>query len=447
MADHTAHHPLDVDLLDFAESAAGAARATATDPAPPIEAHLADCVICRIKVQRLRDAGPVPLVPLGDVTVPAFSALEVQEAAGESARPGELWLTAADDAAIVLVQSLRGGGTGVSVVPVVTDVEVADSGARVLDAAASPVGVPVAIYDRLVATVPPAALAGRIVPTRDVDLLALTDGDPGVSRGSALEGGADPRHEVRQHLVDRLAGLGADPPEGSLSTPATAAEQVAALRDGLAVYRGDWCFVEALDRLPDLPGRPPGWTGVASVSEFGVRVVVVGTPSGLVDRADFVAAQALLFRLHASAIVVANSVGDTVDLYDPPTLFEGFELPAGERSTYPLIEGLPAVDAVAKFLEQKSRSAAVLGGPRARAGAVAVDQVLVDKGVEAVADAVARAGRLGDEKRQGVLRLDQVSADLAEALKAALRPDFDVAAVTGVLEQGVLEQGVEPGDR
>lgn len=432
MADPMVMHPLDTDLLDFVELVGDVATKQL------IKAHLADCVICRIKVQRLRNSNLIEVTPLGEMTAPSFAPLEVEDVASESARPGELWLTAADEAAMVLVRSVRGRGSGVVVVPVITDVEVADRGARIVDATASPVGVPIAIYDRLVVSLPSAALLGRIVPTKDVDVLALTDGDLGVSRGSPLEDPSDPRIEIRQHLIDRLTALDpllssvGDDPELPESSPAEAA---LSLRDGLAVYRGDWCVVEALEDFPSLPRRPLGWAPVARVSEFGIRLIVVRTPGGLTNHSDFVAAQALLLRLDASAVVVTNGFSDTVDLYDPPTLFEGFEVPAGERTSYPLLEGLSLVDAIAKFLDRKSRSAFAFGSSGVHADVIDVEQVLSAQMAQSIAAAVKNASRLGEDKKRGVLRLDGLEDDLAEALKAALRSDFDVAAITAIVDR------------
>ena len=46
----------------------------------------------------------------------------------------------------------------------------------------------------------------RVVPRREINLLNLSDGD-GVSRGAQVTEQGDPRLEIRQWLVDRLAGL------------------------------------------------------------------------------------------------------------------------------------------------------------------------------------------------------------------------------------------------
>lgn len=431
MADPLTTHPSDTDLLDFVESVGDAAAEQR------IVAHLADCVICRIKVQRLRDASPIELAPLDVVFVPTFAPLEFENLGGEFARPGELWLTVASDAAMVLVRSVRLGGAGVVVVPVTADIEVADSSTRVLDEKASPVGIPIAIYDHLVVSLPSTALVGRIVTNKDVDLFTIADGNVGVWRGSALEGPSDPRLEVRQNLIDRLTAL--DPllpeEEPGPEAPDLLADFVVSLRAGLAVHRGDWCVTEVLDVLR-LSRLPMGWVPVALVSEFGLRVVIVSTPGGLNDSTDVRTAQALLLRLDASAVVVMNSFSDSVELYDPPTLFQGFEVPTGERTSYPLFAGMSAVDAIAKFLEQKSRSAFTFGRSGSRADSVDVEQVLAAKMTQSIAATVKNASRLGEEKQRGALRLEGLAPGLTEALKAALRPHFDLAAIIDIVDRG-----------
>src|SRR5205085_2720532 len=98
-------------------------------------------------------------------------------------------------------------GWGVIVAPAILDTNAADAGAFVLDATASPLGTPLAVYDDVTVSLPLTALVERVEPVRDVDLLKLSESSTGVTRGTGLTGDDDPRHEIRQYLVDQLARL------------------------------------------------------------------------------------------------------------------------------------------------------------------------------------------------------------------------------------------------
>lgn len=194
-------HPLDTDLMDLVDGN------LSPDAVRSVEAHLATCVLCRIKRQRLTNEAPISFVDLHDVEIPTFGRIETVDASPATALPGELWLTHGDEATMLLVRKVLGPPLGLVVVPVTFDTEVADNGTVVLDSDTSPLGVPLAIYDGMLSGLPLNALLCRVVTVREVDLLTLTVGERGVLRGSPLEGPGDPRHEVRQYIADRLTAL------------------------------------------------------------------------------------------------------------------------------------------------------------------------------------------------------------------------------------------------
>lgn len=423
-------HPLDTDLLDYVE---GVADRAATDL---IKEHLRGCVVCRIKRQRLAGVPPMDFVDPRSVVVPNFTPLATEPASPEDAQPGELWLTTGDEAAMVLVRSVGRGG-GVVVVPVALDIEVADDSVLVLDEQASPLPVPIGIWESLVVSVPTAALSARVVGRADVELLAVGVDDAGVSRGTPLEGAADPRHEVRQYLVDRLTALdaydeeaGEDDDEESF-TPERLFEVV---RSELS-WRRPWCDVQRLVSLPVPDELADLWVGVCRVVDFTTHVAVVQMPSGLSTQRDIHHAQALLVRLNASALAVCTPATDVIDLYDPPTLFGATELPAGTRSAGPLISGMSMVDTLDKYLEQKRLPLSVVAGPAHLAPRVDVSAVLAAAVDTAVNEAIARASRFGTEKRAGYERLGSWKTQLTETLRAAHEPGFDPAAIEALVEE------------
>jgi hypothetical protein len=431
MYSYPGSHPLDTDLLDFVEEVLNEAASHA------IERHLASCLLCRIKRQRLTGVAPIELTDVRNLSSPEFGAIEIVEAPGTAARRGELWLSASDDASMVLVRTVRDNDYGIVVVPVTLDVEVADSGALILDTSASPLAIPIAVYDRLAVSLPSSALSGRVMPLRsDVDLLTLTAGQPGVSRGSALEGPADPRLEVRQYLSDRLVALESyetDP--GSHDPPSSDADNRRSdLQDELILRRGSGCQVEELGLLPSLPQTPQTWSGFACVKDFIVRIIVIDTPSGLNDERDYVCAQALLTRLDGSALVVCRWQSDSADLFDPPTLFHAIELPDGKRATKPFISGLSLVDTIAKFLEQKRSVISAIAPSGSHAVRVDVQEILAEEVAGAVEATLGRASRLGQEKRAGYMALAGKVDGLTEVLKTALEIDFDPQSILVLLE-------------
>ncbi len=423
-------HPLDTELVDYVDGVLGAADASL------IQAHLESCLLCRVKRQRLTALPPLQSIDVRTLRIPSFGRVETHPAAGSTARPGELWLTASDPAAIVLVRKVRDHDWGLVVVPATLDVEVADSGTLILDETASPIGTPIGIYEHLTISLPSSALAERIVPTRpDVDLLGLVDGDPGVTHGTALRGSADPRHEVRQYLTDQLVRLDLHEPvnddeDGASGdrddVEAASEEWYVALRDDLDPFGQRPYLIEALALAPHLRSFPEGWRGIARVSHLHLTVVVIQTPAGLIDAPDRLSAQILLTRLGGSALLVWARGSDIADLYDPATLYGARRVSDGQRASEPIISGLSPADTIHKFFDQRQRWSNPVNTTQVTVAKVDVRRILAAQ-TAASTDATAKTGARArtDGKPEGYAKAASLSAELAAVLETVLDGTFD----------------------
>ena len=425
----SAHHPLDADLLDLVEGL------LTPEAAATVEAHLAGCALCRIKRQRLAgepptnpaDLGAVDLgaVDLGDQVIPRFRPVDSVDAPPATAVPGELWLTDGDEAVMVLIRRILDPSLAL-VVPVTFDLEAADSGALIVDADASPLGLPLAIHDTMPLRLPLGRLRSRVVPTRDVDLLALTADQPGVRRGSPLEGPADPRHEVRQLLEDRLIALSA---VGGDTAPAPPdVDGFGEVRHQLEDLRRSGSTVEP---FATPAGCPDGWLGLGQVVERHLSILVIGTPAGLITESDYVAARGVAVRWHASALVVCSPGAATVDLYTPKGLYDAMQVPLGRRSPEPTVSGLDLADSVRKFFDLHPLWHVPAASETRPVPSVDVSQLLQRNSHAAAAD-LARRNVRGADKRQGyqraAARTDELAAVLQQALDGTLAPQ-DIQAV------------------
>lgn len=433
MSNPRAAHPPDVDLVDFVDGLLDAAGRRI------VEEHLTACLSCRIKHQRMAQTPPIDLTDIRDIAVPQFDAVDVEEADPTAARAGELWLTATDDAAMVLVAKVRPNGWGVVVVPVVFDIEVADSGTLVLDEAASPLAVPIAIYDGMLNSLPTSALRGRVVPTRaGVDLLRISEADPGVSRGTPLEGPADARHEVRQYINDQVVSV--DVPttgrreDRQTSGPirviqpmnqATVDAQFSELQRGF-VSRADTTVEPLAMRLPDLV--PSDWEGIAQIRAFNQRVLLLFVDGGLPD--DRGPARALCNALGGSALAVRAQVSSPiVDVYSRLELSVSHSVQTGAAFAEPFISG-PVVTAVSKYLDAMVTIVAKLRSPIARMSSIDPKEILRGQVARAL-DAQVATGRNAhiEPKQLGLMSVEGIGNELLELLRLALSERLDPAAL------------------
>lgn len=417
----SAHHPLDADLLDLVEGALTAKAARS------VEAHLAGCVLCRIKCQRLMGEPPIDLVDLGEADIPRFHPIDSVDASPAAAVPGELWLTGGDEAVMVLIREILDPSLSL-VVPVTFDVEAADAGTLVLDADASPLALPLVIHDGMPVHLPLDVLRSRVVPARAVDLLAVTVDEPGVRRGSPLEGPADPRHEVRQHIAELLLAVSPTAGEAAPSDETIDADGFGLVREQLGDLRRSGSTVE---RFATPAGCPDGWLGLGQVVERHLSILVIGTPAGLITESDYVAARGVAVRWHASALVVCSPDGGTVDLYTPKGLYDAMQVPLGHRSPEPTVSGLDLIDSVRKFFDLHPLWHVPAASETRPVPSIDVSELL-ERNSRLAAANLAERGVRGAGKREAYKRAaaqsDELAAVLQRALAGTLVPD-DIRAV------------------
>ena len=403
-------HPLDVDLADFVDGALDAARAA------ELEAHLDDCLLCRLKRRRLEGA---PAAGSADEFLPgpAFDT----PAAERGAEPAvdDLWLAGADDRVLLFLMSVT--GDRVTAAPVTFDVEAADDETVIVDQ--SPFRTALAVHPALATEIPRAALTAK------VGVLALVG-----ARGTAIAGPGDPRLEMRQHLADRL-GAFADPPlpDGDGAPPPRPEQVRSTLIADLRSMRGRACAARALDGWGDLVlAEQRGWVPLVTVDEVGVVLAVFDTPHGLEDELDFDAARSVLTRLNASALVVlTGELSELADVFDAAALHAGIDMPSGAHNPpRPLISGLAAFDAIAKFLDQHSGARGMSAPTRSPLARVEVADVLREAAAAAAADAARQGARFKiAPKRRGYESLAGAEDAIANALATAFEGGSVVEAL------------------
>jgi len=427
-------HPLDVDLADLVDGLLDATRAAL------VASHVADCIVCRIRRDRLRDAPPAgPPDPGRRLPSTGFPVLRVGPGVDMGAgQPviGEIRPAGTDP--VVLVVVLGVGDGWASVAPVTFDVEAADAESVVVLDEHSPLATGIVLHPGLAIEVPRAVLGGPVAAFGSGARLAdvLGGSAPGVHRGPAIVDPSDPRIEVRQHLADLLGSLDEGPPEIELASVAGAGwGRLGSLVEDLAALRGPVCAVRPLPDWGDVePAHRAGWEPIATIDEVGIVLAVFDTPHGLSDDDDLHAARAVLTRFNATAVVVlAGAVSDLAEVYDSSSLNHGIDAPSGRHTApRPLISGLSPVDSMVKFLDQTTGTR--MAAPTSRGPVTRVD--VGDILREAAGTALAEATRQGSRFKIAPKRRGYESvADAATPFTAALSRAFEA----GFVVQDILD--------
>jgi hypothetical protein len=165
------------------------------------------------------------------------------------------------------------------------------------------------------------------------------------------------------------------------------------------------------------------WVPVATVDELGTVLVVFDTPSGLAAGDDFNAAFSVLTRYNATAVVVlTTSLSLNAELFDAASLSYGISVPSGETSRpTPLLSGLAAADAIAKFLDQNSSHSEAVYSTRASTTPSDVIATLSRSTASAVEEVVEQGRRMRiAPKAAGYTSVEDLAQDLRDVLQSAL---------------------------
>lgn len=445
---HEYRHPLDVDLADFAGNLVGQGQRES------LEDHLSRCLLCRIKVRRLQEAingtpGNKPADELVADPSPETAAGLGFAVPGpikaDQPVPGEVWAAGADERLLLLV--LRIHEDRVLAAPVTFDTAAADDETIILDASLSPVELPIAVYPMLAAEVPASFLVacfGRVaVGNKLADLLAGSL--PGTSTGSPISGPTDPRLEFRQILADKLGaleGISPDPEMASDAPPPRPEHLASMLAAELHQRRGLVCKLHPISAWDGVPlAYSKAWTPVATVDEMGAVLVVFDTPSGLADDTDFDAAVSVLTRYNAIAVsVLASPINANAQLYDSATLHHSIGVPSGQAAApRPLIAGLSAADAIAKFLDQNSVWTDAVPAGRATTSPTDVAAILA-RSTDSAIEQVVRQGRQARIKSKvaGYVSIELLTRDLENVLRRALSGELVADRIADLADRGEI---------
>ena len=281
-------HPLDIDLLGLV---VGDLNATL---AAEVTEHLATCLLCRVRIARIRRGDAVAAAPPVGIDVPMVSP-RVLNALENAARPeliatGQIWLAGDFHRLLIWVRAVESGA--VIAHPITLDVGAADDTALIIDELPA-LGHAGAVVTSIVGTVPESRLVsyiGDLDISAEVERLrdAATLGAPALDlrTGLPITGSTDERLEFRQLLADDLAALDLIEDEdddenfheGRSDTPEAAGrEMVEALRSDLLSRRGPNCELRTVldDVFLGSFAQPNGCVPVVVVSELTASILLI----------------------------------------------------------------------------------------------------------------------------------------------------------------------------
>jgi len=456
-------HPTESELAELALGRLDEARSSS------VVGHLRSCLACRILSDRLSRG--VPTLPVGDppggsnASVPeaVLAAVVAADRPEAGAQPGDLWRARHRRGGPVTLVWLRAlGPTGVAVVPVTFDTELADEYTLIVPAATSPLAIPLAFHVSVETTVDAAYLLDRlgsvdIAATVELVRVARERGEPvrGPSVGPNIVSRLDERVEYREALADRLAELAPAvedelPPGARDMTERQAAEQDdwwlpaagsgrAALLMALHEALGDTHARARITPRPAIAAASEHFGAIALVAELDAFVLIASVEGPFEGRALLESARLALQAdqlLNAVCLVepFAPFMSAVIDRRD---VVEAIETPSGRlrppRQSRP---PAPIGEAVAKFLDATITPFGRLAGTVVDGEAIDPRGLATDVSAEAVRTVAGSArGFKVDGKRPGYERVTRHKASITRLVESALGdPDVDVASIMEIGE-------------
>jgi hypothetical protein len=391
-----------------------AASQNETEEAATVRDHLATCLICRVRASRLRHM-TAPGSPSDDAVMrileasaPGPSILARLTTTREEGppRPGELWRVGRDEALLVWVR--RVFADTADVVPAVLDIELADQESVVVPADATPLELPLALLTGVRGHIGMPAFLERLgsieVSAQVQEVMAAAREGRAPQRvdvGLPIESDDDQRIEYRQVVADLLSDLAPSrwPGPAADEAPESDCHDLCDRLSRELPGRHDGAVVSAVPFQPVLAYDVTSLWICARVTYLDTSVIVAMLEGARLEEALLVAAlaTACLEVVHlepdADAIAVAGkAVGWPTAVLRVPQLRTAFETPSGGKVPPRLtVEPLPAVDALAKFLDTQTTAWEVTE-PVPKVQNLDLGQVALDASIEAV-DAITAEGR------------------------------------------------------
>ncbi|MFD6662546.1 hypothetical protein ACFWDK_09275 [Micromonospora chalcea] len=397
------------------------------DRAPLVLEHVDDCLACRVRLSRLREAAePEPTdqrtfqrIMAASTPLPDIGRL-VTESTNEQPEPNQVWRIGRDEALLAWVRRVFDDGVA-EVIPLVLDIELADQQSVLIRADATPVATEMAALVALRTHIHVGAFLnpiGELDISREVTeiMTAVQEGrrPSGIPVGPPIEDDDDQRLEYRQALRDLLAPLSpsawldgdADPEPSSQEAAAdkpteSTGGELGYIKEQLSERLRGILIVDS-SPLTVAVGTSARATRILNVTYLDATVIVAqlrvdDEDAAEPDNASLAQACASFLECEPGADAVAVAVsqeGWPTRLFPSSYLRTAYQLPAGVvTGPEPSLTGLGLVDTLCKHLDGSSRAWELLDEPvHFKIGTKSIRQVAIGHAVSSI-EKITRDGK------------------------------------------------------